>query len=237
VTTPHGTTPHGTTPHGTTPHGELDDDVAHVTSSGDDALVLTLARAPSERAIDRVLGAWRALLQAAPRWLVRAQPSYVSLHVVVDAAALDDGVDSLVDVERALLTLPRSGGLAAGVTRVVPVHYGGEHGPDLHDVAAATGLAVDDVVARHVDHAYRCAFTGFVPGFAYLLGLDPALGVPRRTTPRARVPAGSVGLGGAQTGVYPSTGPGGWQLIGRTTTTLAPGWVAPGDVVVFTRAP
>ena len=217
-----------------TPTGDLDDDLAFVTPSGDDALVLTLARAPSERASDRVLGAWRALVAAAPRWLVRAQPSYVALHVVVDAVALD-GV-GFVDVERALLALPRVGGLSSGVTRIVPVRYGGDDGPDLHDVATATGLAVSEVVARHADRPYRCAFTGFAPGFPYLLGLDPALQVPRRASPRARVAAGSVGIGGAQTGVYPSEGPGGWQLIGRATATLLPGWVAPGDVVVFTGA-
>lgn len=217
--------------------GAPNDDLASVTPCGDDALVLTLARAPSERASDRVLGAWRALVAQAPRWLVRAQPSYVALHVTVDVAALPDDVAAFADVERALLSLPRAGGLAAGVTRVVPVRYGGDDdGPDLHDVARATGLAAVDVVARHVDRPYRCAFTGFVPGFPYLLGLDPALRAPRRAHPRARVPAGSVGIGGAQTGVYPCDSPGGWQLIGRATTTLAPGWVAPGDVVVFTRA-
>jgi KipI family sensor histidine kinase inhibitor len=212
-----------------------DDDVAFVTASGDDAIVLTLARAPGERASDRVLGAWRGLVAAAPRWLVRAQPSYVALHVVIDPAALDDD-DDFDGVERALLALPRTGGLDAGVTRVVPVRYGGDDGPDLHAVATATGLGVDDVIARHADRPYRCAFNGFVPGFAYLLGLDPALHVARRPSPRPRVPAGSVGIGGAQTGVYPLDSPGGWQLIGRATTTFSPGWVTPGDIVVFTRS-
>lgn len=98
----------------------------------------------------------------------------------------------------------------------LPVCYGGGHGPDLTEVAALTGLAPEEVIRRHAAVEYRVAMLGFAPGFAYLLGLDPRLAVPRRDTPRTRVPAGSLAIGGGQTGVYPTDLPGGWRLIGRT---------------------
>lgn len=124
----------------------------------------------------------------------------------------------------------------------IPVHYGGEHGPDLAAVAALTRLAPEEVVARHCAAEYRVAMLGFAPGFAYLLGMDPALAVPRRADPRQRVPAGSVAIGGAQTGVYPDELPGGWQLIGRTPLRLfdplaaEPALLRPGDRVRFRAA-
>jgi KipI family sensor histidine kinase inhibitor len=99
---------------------------------------------------------------------------------------------------------------------VVPVVYGGEHGPDLDAVARQASLGAEEVVRLHAGATYHVAALGFSPGFPYLLGLPAALATPRRTTPRLRVPGGSVGIGGTQTGIYPRETPGGWQLIGRT---------------------
>ena len=87
-------------------------------------------------------------------------------------------------------------------------------GEDLADVAAACGMSTDEVVRRHVAGRYTCAFCGFAPGFAYLTGLDPALHLPRRPTPRTRVPAGAVAIAAEYTAVYPSPSPGGWHLLG-----------------------
>jgi KipI family sensor histidine kinase inhibitor len=112
-------------------------------------------------------------------------------------------------------------------------------GPDLPEVTALTGLEPDDVVERHLKCRYVVAFCGFAPGFGYLIGGDPALRVPRRDTPRSRVPAGSVALAGEYTGVYPRAMPGGWQLIGRCEATLwdeqrdQPALLSPGTQVVF----
>ncbi|MFC5728312.1 MULTISPECIES: 5-oxoprolinase subunit B family protein [Nocardioides] len=100
---------------------------------------------------------------------------------------------------------------------VIPVTY---DGPDLVEVARLTGLGEDGVVAAHTGTPWRVAFGGFAPGFAYLVGGDPRLRVPRRDAPRTSVPAGSVGLAGEFSGVYPRPSPGGWQLIGRTDTVL-----------------
>jgi KipI family sensor histidine kinase inhibitor len=112
-------------------------------------------------------------------------------------------------------------------------------GPDLDAVARATGLSTDDVVERHRAGRYVCAFCGFAPGFGYLTGLDPALHVPRRATPRTRVPAGSVAIAAEYTAVYPSVSPGGWHLIGRTDAALwdpgraEPSLIRPGAIVRF----
>lgn len=121
----------------------------------------------------------------------------------------------------------------------IPVHYGGAAGPDLTVVAQHCGLSPAEVVRRHAAPDYTVYFLGFQPGFAYLGGLDAALHTPRRAEPRLAVPAGSVGIGGAQTGIYPSATPGGWQLIGHTDLALFdPGnqpctLLQPGDRVRF----
>lgn len=102
----------------------------------------------------------------------------------------------------------------------LPVCYGGEHGPDLAEVAHRLGMSPSELIARHAAARYRVVFFGFAPGFGYLSGLPRELHVPRLATPRPRIPAGSVAIAGAQAGVYPLAGPGGWQLLGRTALPL-----------------
>ncbi len=124
----------------------------------------------------------------------------------------------------------------------IPVHYGGEYGPDIGTVAAHTGLSIRELVERHSAAQYLVYFLGFQPGFAYLGGLPPTLATPRLAEPRLKVPAGSVGIGGSQTGIYPAASPGGWQLIGRTDVCLfdvrqaSPSFLLPGDRVRFVIA-
>ena len=123
---------------------------------------------------------------------------------------------------------------------LIPVCYGGEFGPDLDDVAAAHATTADAIIAAHSGGLYTVAMIGFLPGFPYLEGLAPALHTPRRATPRTAVPAGSVGIGGSSTGVYPFASPGGWQIIGRTPRALfsptrePPALLQAGDRVRFT---
>lgn len=125
---------------------------------------------------------------------------------------------------------------------VIPVHYGGENGPDLVNVAQIHRMTPEEVISRHAGPIYTVGMMGFTPGFAYLMGLDPELATPRLTNPRTIVPAGAVGIAGAQTGVYPLESPGGWQLIGRTDLVLydpqheSPFLLSPGDQVRFVAA-
>lgn len=102
----------------------------------------------------------------------------------------------------------------------IPVCYGGEYGPDLLEVAQHCSLTPEEVIARHTAPTYRIYMLGFTPGFPYLGGMDPSIATPRRKEPRIHIPAGSVGIAGEQTGVYPIVSPGGWQLIGRTPLRL-----------------
>ncbi|MDH6591240.1 KipI family sensor histidine kinase inhibitor [Variovorax sp. TBS-050B] len=126
-----------------------------------------------------------------------------------------------------------------GRTVEIPVAYGGEHGPDLADVAAHTRLTPAEVVRRHSEAEYVVYLLGFLPGFAFMGGLPPELATPRRAEPRFAVPARSVGIGGEQTGIYPLVSPGGWRLIGRTPLELfdpkaeSPTLLRPGDRVRF----
>jgi KipI family sensor histidine kinase inhibitor len=142
-------------------------------------------------------------------------------------AALDGSADVVLgartvlvrgepSTRRALIarTTPAAGAVRAGRTVEVPVTYDGD---DLAEVARLTGLGVDEVVAAHTGTPWTVGFTGFAPGFSYLVGGDPRLHVPRRPSPRTSVPAGAVALAGEFSGVYPRRSPGGWQLIGRTS--------------------
>jgi KipI family sensor histidine kinase inhibitor len=168
--------------------------------------------------------------------VVELVPGYRTLLVVADpdqAQLLDELAARLPALE-----LPPAEAVA-GEPVEIPVTYDGE---DLEEVAGLTGLDADEVVRRHTEPEYTVAFLGFSPGFPYLVGLDPALEVPRRDTPRTSIPAGSVGLAGTQTGIYPTASPGGWQLIGRTDVTLfdpgrdPPALLGPGGRLRFTVA-
>ncbi|PKG34828.1 5-oxoprolinase subunit PxpB [Psychrobacter sp. Sarcosine-3u-12] len=122
----------------------------------------------------------------------------------------------------------------------IPVHYDGKYGPDLKTLATELGLSVEAVVKLHTEATYTVYFIGFQPGFPYLGGLSESLYFPRHATPRTKVPAGSVGIGGEQTGVYPFESPGGWQLLGQTDiplfdlTKASPTLLNAGDTLKFT---
>jgi inhibitor of KinA len=122
---------------------------------------------------------------------------------------------------------------------VIPICYGSSYGPDLDDVAAMHNLSSEAVISIHSAATYMVYMIGFVPGFAYLGGMHKVLASPRKATPRAAVPAGSVGIAGEQTGIYPLNTPGGWQIIGRTPLSMfnthrtQPALLKAGDRVQF----
>lgn len=131
-------------------------------------------------------------------------------------------VFSYEELNQLLLSLTQGGPEEGEELPVVeiPVCYGGEYGPDLLEVAQHCSLTPEEVIARHTAPTYRIYMLGFTPGFPYLGGMDPSIAAPRRKEPRIHIPAGSVGIAGEQTGVYPIVSPGGWQLIGRTPLRL-----------------
>ncbi|MBQ1907665.1 MAG: 5-oxoprolinase subunit PxpB [Firmicutes bacterium] len=145
-------------------------------------------------------------------------PTYRSLMVHYDPCAA--GFSEMKEALEAIV--PAGGGQAGGKRRilVVPVLYGGEEGPDLQNVCEHSGLSEEEVIAIHSGRDYRVYMLGFTPGFPYLGGMDERIATPRLAHPRTLIPAGSVGIAGAQTGIYPTASPGGWQLIGRTPLKL-----------------
>jgi KipI family sensor histidine kinase inhibitor len=185
----------------------------------------------------RVRALAAVLDREAPAGMVETVPTYRSLMIHYDPAVLPaDAVERLVrDADARVPTCA----LPAPRVIEVPTVYGGEDGPDLDEVAARAGLRADEVVALHAGTDYLVYMMGFMPGFPYLGGMSPRIAVPRLGTPRTVVPAGSVGIAGGQTGIYPTESPGGWRLIGRTHVTLfdvartPPALIAAGDLVRF----
>jgi len=174
--------------------------------------------------------------------VVDVAPAYASVAVRYVPGLWADGTrGAFAALSAALLPLLAASERNTADPRSVeiPVCYGGAHGIDLDSAARACGIVPAELVALHTGGEYRVAMLGFAPGFPYLLGLAPELHLPRRSEPRVRVPAGSVAIGGAQTGIYPGALPGGWHLIGCTPLSLfdataeIPCLLAPGDVVRF----
>ena len=192
---------------------------------------------------------------------------HATVRAAVDAqdAAFTDVLDDVIPAARTLLLLVHAGADITALRRAVhalPAHAPAAasrdvadqshpnvvdivvryDGPDLGEVARLTGLSRDEVVAAHTQATWRAAFAGFAPGFAYLSGGDPRLHVPRRSEPRTSVPAGSVGLAGEFSAVYPRSSPGGWQLLGHTEAVMwdvdrrPPALLQPGMVIRFVDA-
>lgn len=145
-------------------------------------------------------------------------PALNVVAVMTDPTRLSPGEAEEAIRAVAVSVAPRPS--ASGEERVIPVHYGGEDGPDIEGVAQAAGLKVEDFIALHTSRAYPVDMIGFTPGFAYLGGLDERIEAGRLASPRAFVPEGSVGVIKGYSGIYPLAGPGGWPIVGRTDATL-----------------
>jgi KipI family sensor histidine kinase inhibitor len=206
--------------------------------SGDSAITVEFSRDIDDAANQRVLALDRAMAGAPVEGVTETVPTYRSLLVHYDPTQI--GFEALGDKLTALAEQPVP---AAASTRRwrIPVAYGGEHGIDLEDVAKTLNTTPDDIVARHVVGDYRVAMIGFTPGWSYLSGLEKFLHMPRRQNPRLLTPAGTVSVGGVQTGVQCLAGPSGWHLLGRTAVRTyqlhrKPTFLLePGDRISFAR--
>lgn len=183
-----------------------------IVPAGDAAWLIELPEridaAVNTRAISIARGVERSGLRATD-----VVVGYRSVMVYVDPLA-DDAATVEHDLHE-IVAVTDGGDTAPGPLVDVPVCYDGPHGPDLADVAAFGKCSIDEVIERHLAVEYRVFVVGFVPGFAYMASVDPTIAAPRRSSPRLRVPAGSVAVAAGQTGVYPAETPGGWRLIGR----------------------
>lgn len=206
---------------------------------GDSALVIALGTGLDEAALARGQTLAAEIERDRPAGVIDVVPAFASVTVYYDATRTGGYAQLCTEIENRAARAE-----AAVVSREmreleIPVCYGGEMGPDLGDVAARTGGGVEKVIALHTGASYLVHAIGFAPGFAYLGGLPEVLHTPRRESPRVKVPAGTVGIGGAQTGVYPLATPGGWNLIGRTPLRLfdagraEPALLRAGDRVKF----
>lgn len=205
---------------------------------GDSAVTIAFGTERSAELLDRIHATARSLEAARIPHVEDVVPAYLALTVFYDALHT-----TYREIAKKLLDAcdrPARPASEAAESRHhrIPIHY---DGMDLDAVAAATGLSVGDVIARHSGRAYTVDLLGFVPGFAYLSEVDPSLQLPRRSKPRPRVPAGSLGVAAAQTAVYPLDTPGGWHIIGRTETVMfdptrePPALLRAGDTVRFER--
>jgi KipI family sensor histidine kinase inhibitor len=181
--------------------------------SGDSAITVEFSREIDDAANQRVLALDRTLASEPVSGVTETVPTYRSLLVHYDPVQID--FDALSERLVFLAERPVPPVIKTRRWRI-PVVYGGEHGVDLEDVAKTLNTTSDDIVARHVAGDYRVAMIGFTPGWSYLSGLEKSLHMPRRQNPRLLTPAGTISIGGVQTGVQCLAGPSGWHLLGRT---------------------
>ncbi len=185
-----------------------------IAAAGDSALLIEFPSRIEPAINERAIALARSLERRCGSALRDVVVGYCSVTVYFDPLAVDarwleaEALDEAAGIETEQFR-------EAAVLEV-PVCYGGDCGPDLAEVATFAGCSEGEVIERHAAVTYRVYLLGFVPGFPYMAEVDPRIAAPRRATPRTAVPAGSVGIAGGQTGIYPSVTPGGWNIVGRT---------------------
>ena len=208
-----------------------------VIPASDSSLLVVFGNTISSDVQQRVLALFHALQASQDSHIRNLHPGYTSLLVDFDPLAVTHAeLERLVESAAGREHPPA---VEDSALTNIPVCYDAEFGPDLPDVAGHAKLVIDEVIRLHTSATYRVCFLGFTAGFAYLGGLPGVLHTPRLATPRRAVAAGSVGIAGSQTGIYPTETPGGWRLIGRTPLRMfdplaqPPTRLQPGDRVQF----
>lgn len=209
---------------------------------GDSALLISWGNRTSAALNAAIHKLTSILRETRPAGVIDLVPAYASILAVFDPHVVADG-DLIAWINSGISVAAKSALVeSAKKHHIIPVQYGGEAGPDLEELAAEEKIKPADIISAHTRKPFRVAFLGFLPGFAYMGKLPRRKPVPRLATPRTRVPAGSVGMAGFQTGIYPFASPGGWRIIGRTGLSIwnpyaaSPARFEPGDSVQFVES-
>ena len=211
---------------------------------GDRALIVEFGERIDTVVSSQIAALAQQLRDSKPIGVLDIVPAYATLALHYDPSAVGAGpspYETLCEIIARWLRMQSTATPETGRQIDIPACYGGAFGPDLDALADAVGLSSGEVIALHTGSTYHVHMLGFVPGFAYLGGLDARIAMPRRETPRAHVPAGSVAIAGQQTGIYPLDTPGGWHIIGRTPLQLfkpdssPPSLLNAGDQVRFVQ--
>jgi inhibitor of KinA len=212
---------------------------------GDSTVVIQLGDAIEIDTHEKVKKVTSLLEKNPQEWLVEIIPAFTTVTLYYDPMTVlqeknkELPYEGICSILADLLSDDFENVSASHRVMEIPVCYGGQYGPDLEEVAQIHGLSPEEVISKHTNGDYLVYMIGFAPGFPYVGGLDPDLATPRRKSPRLKIPAGSVGIAGDQTGVYPIETPGGWQLIGRTPLPLfqpdkdTPSLLQAGDRIKF----
>lgn len=186
--------------------------------TGDTSLAIVFDQKISKEINEQIRSLDEEIADAKIKGVYETVPTYCSLTVHYDPLTIR--YDDLKERIEALMSVSHHAKKRLPRVIEIPVCYGGRFGPDLDNVANHSGLTPNEVINIHTSGEYLIYMLGFTPGFSYMGGMDERLATPRHTAPRVLIPAGSVGIAGMQTGIYPIDSPGGWQLIGQTPVVL-----------------
>lgn len=206
---------------------------------GDSALLIETGKIPDDSSQLAVWNIDSILASTRPAWMIETIPAFTTLTLIYNPLLI-----TFNEAKKEVTALLKGAAEVASPrprTVEIPVCYGGAHGPDLEFVAKHNGLSTEEVIRFHIEESYTVHMIGFSPGFPYLGGMSERIAAPRKETPSVGIPERSVGIAGNQTGVYPISTPGGWQLIGRTPVRLflpendIPSLLRAGDRITFRR--